>query len=240
MGSILFEGIEVALSEQGAGEPLVFLHGWGARKECFFYQTSYFCRFYRVFAFDFPGFGGSGAPPAAWDVGAYAAFTERLLRARGLAGARLVAHSFGGRVALKLLARRQDLFSRALLTGCAGIPPRRGPGYRCRVRAYRIAKRIAPRFAERRFGSAEYRALSPMRRESFKKIVNEDLTPCLAHIRTPVLYVFGRQDRATPPYMAEILQKNTPQAGLVYLPGSHFCFSEQPAAFNAVAREFFR
>ena len=220
--------------------PLVFLHGWGAHKECFFYQTSYFSRFFRVIAFDFPGFGGSGAAPAGWGVGEYAAFTARLLRARVPEGAYLIAHSFGGRVALKLLAGQPRLFSRALLTGCAGVPPRRGLRYKARVRAYRIAKKVAPRFAERRFGSAEYRALPPALRESYKKIVNEDLTPCLAHICAPVLYVFGDGDTATPPYMARILQKNTPHAELVFLHGSHFCFSEQPAAFNAVAREFFR
>ena len=197
----------------------MFLHGWGACKECFYYQTAYFCRYYRVIAFDFPNFGKSGAAPAAWGVGEYAAFTSRLLRARGVCGARLCAHSFGGRVALKLLAEEPDLFSKALLTGCAGVPPR---------------------FAERNFGSEEYKKLSPVMRESYKKIVNEDLTPCLARIRVPVLYVFGKRDAATPPYMAEILYKNTPQAGLVWLVGTHFCFSEQPAAFNAAAREFFR
>ncbi len=218
----------------------MFLHGWGASKECFYYQTSYFCRFYRVIAFDFPNFGKSGAAPAAWGVGEYAAFTARLLREKGIEGARLIAHSFGGRVALKLLSCRPELFSRALLTGCAGVPPKRGAAYRLCVRAYRAVKKIAPRYAERRFGSAEYRALPPLQRESFKKIVNEDLTPCLARIRAQVLYVFGRRDTATPPYMAQILQKNTPHAGLVYLPGTHFCFSETPAAFNAVAREFFR
>ena len=235
-----FEGMEIALTEEGAGEPLVFLHGWGACKECFYYQTAYFCRFYRVIAFDFPAFGGSSLPPAAWGVGEYAAFTARLLRARGVSGARLVAHSFGGRVALKLLAEEQDLFSRALLTGCAGVPPRRGLRYKFRVRAYRIAKKIAPRFAERRFGSEEYRKLSPMLRESYKKIVNEDLTPCLAHIRVPVLYVFGQRDTATPPYMAQILHAGTAGSELLFMQGTHFCFSEQPAAFNAAAREFFR
>ncbi len=218
----------------------MFLHGWGACKECFYYQTAYFCRYYRVIAFDFPNFGKSGAAPAAWGVGEYASFTSRLLRARGVCGARLCAHSFGGRVALKLLAEEPDLFSKALLTGCAGVPPRRGLRYKCRVRAYRIAKKLAPRFAERNFGSEEYKKLSPVMRESYKKIVNEDLTPCLARIRVPVLYVFGDKDTATPPYMAEILYKNTPQAGLVWLGGTHFCFSEQPAAFNAAAREFFR
>ena len=99
-----------------------------------------------------------------------------------------------------------------LLTGCAGVPPRRGFSYTLRVKAYRAVRKVAPRFAERKFGSPEYRTLSPVMRQSFKKIVGEDLTPLLPSVRTPVLYVFGDRDTATPPYMAEILRKNTPGA----------------------------
>ena len=142
-------------------------------------------------------------------------------------------------MALKLLSESPELFERALLTGCAGIPPRRGFSYTLRVKAYRAVKKIAPRFAERKFGSPEYRTLSPVMRESYKKIVNEDLTPCLREIQVPVLYVFGDKDTATPPYMAEILHENTAASGLVYMKGcSHFCFCERPNEFNAVAREF--
>ena len=76
-------------------------------------------------------------------------------------------------------------------------------------------------------------------RESYKKIVNEDLTLCLRGIQVPVLYVFGDKDTATPPYMAEILHENTAASGLVYMKGcSHFCFCERPDEFNAIAREF--
>ncbi len=192
-------------------------------------------------AFDFPGFGKSAPLEDAWSVGDYAAHAAHLLDGWGIRGARLIAHSFGGRVALKLLSERRDLFRSALLVGCAGVPPRRGVSYRAKVRAYRIAKKIAPRFAERRFGSPEYRSLSPLMRESYKKIVNEDLTPCLGGIGARVLYVVGERDTATPPYMAKILCAGTKGAECAVLPGlGHFCFTEDPARFNAVAHEFFR
>ena len=231
----------ISLLQKGKGEPLVFFHGYLANKESFACQIEYFSRYYSVTAFDFRGMGQSAPLPAAWSVGDYAADAREILRGLGIVRARLIAHSFGGRVALKLLASSDPPFSRALLTGCAGIPPRRGVRYALRVKAYRAVKKIAPRFAERRFGSAEYRALPPRMRESFKKIVNEDLTPCLAAVRVPVLYVFGDRDAQTPPYMAEALHAGTAGSGLVYMKGcSHFCFCERPAEFNAVARAFFR
>lgn len=230
----------VSLLRRGAGRPLVFLHGYLSCKESFYYQIEHFARSYAVIAFDFWGMGASGPLPAPWSVGEYAAHTRALLAELDVQDACLVAHSFGGRVALKLLAEEGNPFRRALLTGCAGVPPRRGAGYRAKVRLYRAVRKVAPRFAERRFGSPEYRSLPPVMRESFKKIVNEDLTPLLPRIRVPVLYVFGEEDAATPPYMAEILHGRTPGSQLVYLPGTHFCFCERPQAFNAVAQEFFR
>ena len=229
----------VSYLQEGQGEDLVFLHGYLACKESFAYQIAYFSRFFRVTAFDFPGMGKSAPLSSPWSVGEYAEHAREVLAALGVGKAKLIAHSFGGRVALKLLSESPELFERALLTGCAGIPPRRGFSYTLRVKAYRAVKKVAPRFAERKFGSPEYRTLSPVMRESYKKIVNEDLTPCLCGIQVPVLYVFGDKDTATPPYMAEILHENTAASGLVYMKGcSHFCFCERPNEFNAVAREF--
>ena len=229
----------VSLVQAGAGQDLVLLHGYLSCKESFYYQIEHLSAFYRVTAFDFWGMGQSAPLPAAWSVSDYAAHTRALLGELGIRRALLLAHSFGGRVALKLLAEG-DTFSHALLTGCAGVPPRRGAAYKARVGAYRAVRRVAPRFAERHFGSAEYRTLSPLMRESYKKIVNEDLTPCLARIRARVLYVFGARDAATPPYMARILHDGTAGSQLLFLRGcTHFCFCEQPARFNAVAREFF-
>ena len=240
--AILSEGKEISVLQEGAGEDLVFLHGYLSSKESFTCQIKYFAKYYRVTAFDFIGFGKSVPLTEAWSVGDYAAFTERLLPQLGVReGARLIAHSFGGRVALKLLSERPKQFARALLVGCAGIPPQRGFSYRCRVRAYRIAKKLAPRFAEKNFGSPEYRTLSPVMRESYKKIVNEDLTPCLEKICARTLYVFGEKDTATPLCMAEKLVQGTRGSALVVMPGcGHFCFCEDPARFNAIAREFFR
>lgn len=238
---IVFEGKEISVLREGWGEDMVFLHGYLSSKECFTFQIKYFSKFYRVTAFDFVGFGKSAPLSEPWSVGDYAAYTARFLDSLGIKNARLIAHSFGGRVALKLLSERPALFDRALLAGCAGIPPKRGLSYKCKVRAYRIAKKFAPRFAEKKFGSPEYRTLSPVMRESYKKIVNEDLSPCLAKIGARVLYVFGEKDAATPLYMAEKLTAGTKGSALVVMPGcGHFCFAEDPARFNAVAREFFR
>ena len=169
-----------------------------------------------------------------------AAHTLALLDELDIRRAHLLTHSFGGRVGLKLLAAHGERFLKAVFTGCAGIPPKRGISYRAKVFSYRAVRKIAPRYAEKHFGSAEYRTLSPVMRESYKKIVNEDLTPCLKDVRNPVLFVFGQQDTATPLYMGKILSEGVRDGALVTMRGTHFCFSEDPDSFNRIAGEFLR
>lgn len=215
----------------------MFLHGYLSSKESFYLQINYFSRHFRVTAPDLPGFGGSGTIPAAWSVGEYADWLEGFLKERGIAFPCVIAHSFGGRVALKCLAR--GLIDRAVLTGCAGIVKRRTLSYHLKVKSYRLVKKFAPRFAEAKFGSAEYRSLSPLMRESYKKIVNEDLREEAKRIARPVLYLNGERDRETPLSSVKILHECTAGSRLAVLKGcGHFAHLDEPLLFNLAAEEF--
>ena len=215
----------------------MFLHGYLSSKESFYPQINYFSRRFRVTAPDLPGFGGSDRIPAAWSVGEYADWLEGFLKERGIAFPCVIAHSFGGRVALKCLAR--GLIDRAVLTGCAGIVRRRTLSYHLKVKSYRLVKKFAPRFAEAKFGSAEYRSLSPLMRESYKKIVNEDLREEAKRIARPVLYLNGERDRETPLSSVKILHECTAGSRLAVLKGcGHFAHLEEPLLFNLAAEEF--
>ncbi len=231
--------MEVSVLRRGRGRDLVFLHGYLATKESFFPQIEYFSDFYRVTAFDFPGFGKSAPIPAAWSVGDYADWTEDFLKKEGISFPLVIAHSFGGRVAVKCLARG-NLFDRAVLCGCAGIRPRRTIGYYAQVYAYKFVRKIAPMYAKTHFGSEEYRTLSPLMRESYKKIVNEDLRGDAEKISRPVLFINGENDTATPPSSAKIYQNCVKGSKRLVLRGcGHFCHLDDPLAFDLAAEEFF-
>ena len=232
--------MKLSYVQRGEGKDLIFLHGYLASKESFYPQISYFSRFYRVTALDFPGFGGAEALPAAWSVKDYADWLMAALDELRITFPHVVAHSFGGRVAVKCLARG-NVFDRAVLTGCAGIVPRRTAGYKLRVKCYRAVRKIAPKYAERHFGSKEYRSLPPLMRESYKKIVNEDLREDAKRISRPVLLVGGTRDTAVPPASVEIYHACIRQSRVLWMEGcGHFAHLEDPLAFNAAAEEFFQ
>ena len=216
----------------------MFLHGYLSSKESFYPQISYFSRHFRVTAFDFPGFGRSDPLPAAWSVGDYADWLQSFLRGQAIFRPLVIAHSFGGRVALKCLAR--GMFAGAVLTGCAGVVKRRTLCYRLKVGSYRLVKKVFPRFAELKFGSREYRSLSPLMRESYKKIVNEDLRTEARLIQSPVLYLVGERDKETPLSVAKALHACTAGSRLAVFKGcGHFAHLEEPLLFNLTAEEFF-
>ena len=229
---------DVSFLQKGRGKDLLFLHGYLSSKEAFTRQIEYFSRFYRVTALDFIGFGQSAPLREPYSVGEYAAWLYDVMGALRLKRPHVVAHSFGCRVAVKLASEQGSAFDKMVLTGPAGVILKRGFAYRLKVGTYRLVKRFAPVFAEKKFGSAEYRTLSPVMKESYKKIVNEDLRECARRVENPVLIIEGREDRVTPKEEAEAYRDCFPSAILRFVSGGHFAFVEEPLAFNLLTEEF--
>lgn len=186
-----------------------------------------------------PAFGASSPIKRAWSVGDYAEWLCKFIDENRLNGADIIAHSFGARVAFKLLSERGELANRLIITGGAGLVKERSPAYMRQVKRYRRVKKLFPRYAERHFGSEEYRILPPVMRESYKLIVNEDLRGSAERIRNRTLLIYGRGDAVTPANEeGEIFHSLIAGSRLELIDGGHFCFSENPAPFNELALEF--
>lgn len=234
---------QYSTKEKGDGKPLLLLHGYLSNKESFNYQFEYLSKSRRVVAIDLPGFGFTPEPPFAYALDDYVQFVIDVIDRMCGGKTDIIAHSFGGRIAIKLAAKYPEKVDKVLLVGAAGLKPRRGIKYYIKVGTYKALKKISPKTAKRkiaRFASSDYMALSPVMRESFKKIVNENLDGLLYEIKAPTLIVFGSNDDQTPLYMAKKLHKNIAESGLVVMQGcGHFCFVESPRAFSIIASEFF-
>jgi pimeloyl-ACP methyl ester carboxylesterase len=94
--------VTLYFEEQGAGPPLLLLHGLGESSFTWHEIAPALAARFRVVALDLKGFGRSEKP----DDGAYAAddqaaLVARFLIERNLLGVTLIGHSFGGTVALR-------------------------------------------------------------------------------------------------------------------------------------------
>jgi pimeloyl-ACP methyl ester carboxylesterase len=89
------------VEEQGAGPPVVLLHGLGGSGYSFRHIVGALARGHRVITLDLKGFGASDKPmDNAYQPADQARLVAAFLRQRQLHGVALIGHSFGGTVAL--------------------------------------------------------------------------------------------------------------------------------------------
>jgi len=98
-----FDGVEVSYNVNGKGEPaLIFVPGWGGKKDDFFYQVDYFSQSYQTVCIDLPGFGKSGNNRVEWTMSNYAKDVIALMDQLKIDEAVLVGQSMGGIVILEV------------------------------------------------------------------------------------------------------------------------------------------
>ena len=208
-------------------------------KESFFYQIEHFSKNFETIAPDFLGFGKSAPLNSAFSMDDYARWLATFCKAQNIKKPHIICHSFGARVVLKALSQGYISADKIIITGGAGIVKARTVKYKIKVKVYRALKKIAPRFAEKHCGSKEYRALSPVMKESYKKIVNEDLSVCAGQIDNDVLLIYGKDDKTTPlKEEGQIFNGLIKNSKLVALDGGHFCFCQNYQDFNRIAGGF--
>ena len=246
-----YDNIDINITRQGEGEPVLLLHGWGCTGEIFKHIASVLSTAYTTYSFDFPGFGASGEPTEVWGVEKYTQMVEAFVKENGIERPALMGHSFGGRVSIVFASRNE--VSRLVLVDAAGVKPKRPLKYYWKVYTFKAMKWLCNTFLPKEkaqaiidsrrkgAGSSDYNNASPMMRAILSKVVNEDLTHLMPAIKAPTLLFWGNLDTATPLSDARTMERLIPDAGLVVAHGTgHFSFLENQGLFTAVIKNFFK
>jgi pimeloyl-ACP methyl ester carboxylesterase len=245
-------GLDTYYTLQGAGRPVVLLHGWGTSSQSLLGVAATLAEGFHVLAVDLPGFGWSDPPPVAWGSAEYAAHVEGLLDETAVGPAAVLGHSFGGRVAIRLAASRPERVTRLVLVASAGIRRARRPRDYVRLGvtkllngclrlplAGRLARPAAARWRER-VGSRDYKAAGRMR-PTLVRLVNEDLAPLLPRVEAPTLLLWGDRDEEVGKAAVLTMAGMIRGARLrVFQGAGHFPFQDQPAEFGRALASFLR
>ena len=249
----LINNIKVNYIDEGKGTPVIFLQGWGTNIDLYYRVFDKLKQKNRIVAFDFPGFGKTPEPDSAWNVDNYVDFLESFLEKLKIKKAILMGHSFGGRVIIKYMSRkdRKVEVEKIVLLDSAGIKPKTTPKKQFRQKWYKFCKKVVsskpgeklfPGMLEKlqnKYGSADYRKATPLMKQVLVKTVNEDLTDLLPNINCPTLLVWGDLDTATPLSDAKLMEEKIPDAGLVVLKNTgHYSFLEDFYTFSKVMDVF--
>ncbi len=246
--------------DEGQGELFVLLHGWGSNIDLFSGLISFAKKKYHVVAMDMPGFGKSDEPKEPMDVDDYVNFVLEFIKKLYPDEKKIIflGHSMGGRVIIKLASGLKDgrlsagfTIPKAVLVDSAGVLPVRTSSQNSRTKRYKFYKNlltktgIAKAFPgtieslQKKFGSADYAAASPVMRASLVKVVNEDLVPYMKSVTMPVLLIWGDKDTATPLSDGQLMEKEMPEAGLAVINGvGHYSFLENQYLFNKILGSF--
>ena len=245
MTFIKVDEINTYYTQVGNGPDVLCLVGWGQDTRMFEPTQTALSKNFRVTCIDYPGFVQSDTMNMTWAVDDYVDWLHKFLTQMNISNPIIIAHSFGARVALKYNLKYP--IQKLVFTGAAGIRPKLKLRTQIRIRVYKILKRLVqlPLFKmyeedlKKAFGSEDYRAISGVLRDSFVRIVNEDLSDTLNKVEVPCLLIWGDKDDATPLWMGQKMEKEMKDAGLVIFENEgHYAYWNQIHRFNRIVDVF--
>ncbi|MCI8277002.1 MAG: alpha/beta hydrolase [Clostridia bacterium] len=237
----------------GEGNPVILLHGWLATLETMRPLANNLSQNFKVYLVDVVGFGKSDIPEHPLKTDDFGDFLEGFIKNLQIKNPILIGHSNGGRTIINAVGRGIVSPKKIVLIDSAGIKPKRSLSYYFKVAFFKTGKiilNILPntkkikKFKEKlrnKVGSSDYKASSPVLKETMKIILSEDLSHLLPKIQVPTLLIWGSLDTATPISDGRKMEKLIPDCGLVeYKGSSHFSYLENLANCNAVLNEFLK
>jgi len=207
---------------------MIFLHGWGSNKELMKGAFGETMDAFRHVYIDLPGFGNSTCNRALVTED-YANIIELFLaQINANQDHMILGHSFGGKVAL--LLNPQIL----VLVGSAGIPVPKPLKIKAKIALFKLLKFTGISKLRSLFVAEDAKALSEIMYQTFKNVVNEDMSSEFKAYGGKALLCWGKDDTATPLWTAEKMLELMRDARLVVFEGDHYFFMKQA---EAVAKE---
>lgn len=234
---IIVNNFKIRYSERQKtdGAVFVFLHGWGGNYKSL---SPIYRDLDNYVAFDFPGFGGSSDLKEPLSLSDYAKLTMALIKTR-LSGRDIifVAHSFGGRVLLKMLNENKPENVKRII--CIGVPFLRGYDYKRKIIAvitkiFKIVFSALPRFLSdgarkiwyKAIGAGDYAALENATiKKTFQNIINEDIfgiARVLENYKTD--FIWGSDDKEASLRGAKIISEKVKATLHIIENGGHYPF----------------
>lgn len=210
------------------GDVVFFLHGYGGNKNSLEKLAKSVCRNCECYLFDLYGFGNSPMPDKCYDIYDYAISIYLLCIEKGVRRLNIVAHSFGGRIALLLSSMFDLKVDKLVLIDSAGLRPHYNLKYYFKIWRYKIAKNLyGDKLNKQNYGSREYKNIDDKMRDSYVKVVNQHLDYLLPSVRADTLLLWGGADKDTPVYMAKKMKKHIKASYLKIYNGDHFVYLQK-------------
>lgn len=224
---ININNVNVNYIQYGEGKDVLLLHGWGQNIQMMRPIGDNLCSNHRITIIDFPGFGESDEPSTPWTIDDYSLLIENLVRELNIRKPIVMGHSFGGRVAIHFSANNP--IEKLVLFGSPCIRENKKLPLSTRILKKLKTLTGMDKLGEemkKYIGSRDYKAASPIMRQTLVNVINEDLSSYARKIEEPTLLIWGEADTEAPVDDARELEKIMIDAALIILPGTHYAYLE--------------
>lgn len=259
------DAVSIHYVDEGAGNPVVFIHGWSLSGAVWARQREFFSRRYRCISPDLRGHGDSSAPASGYDVHEMAADVSALFKSLDLSGATLVGWSLGVLVALSAYTELKERLSGIVLVSGTpkfvasddypfGLPEKETRGLSLRLK--RSPERTFENFDRMMFTGNELnghgypvmekeilrtiqRPAPDVALRTLEALACADMRTVLSSIRVPVFLIHGDKDSICLPQASRYMTSLISGASLSLLKDTgHAPFLMRQEEFNRLLANF--
>lgn len=200
------DGQNIYFQKTGRGKNLILLHGWGMDVSSFWPMVDFLKENFTLWLIDLPGFGKSSLLQKILTISDYAKIIAEFIKKNHIEKPVIFGHSYGGKVATKLVRLYPKLIDKLILEASSTIKLDKNL---IQILAFPLAKlghfilpdifHFRTKFRQKLYKKLESDyADSGAMKEIFLSSIDEDLTSDLPKIKKETLLIWGEKDRAIP------------------------------------------
>lgn len=241
---ITIDNLKINYKIAGSGPAILVLHGWGSNSEKWQKIGDLLVNSgMKVIIPDLPGFGKSQEPFEPWGLDNYCHFIERFISVLDLDKFYLLGHSSGGSIAVKYCLKFPERIEKLFLVAPACI---RKKTFQKKILAtfakifkifsflsfYCSIRKLFYKFLVRR---SDYPYTEGLMKETYLKIIKEDLSDILEQIQIPTIIIWGKKDKIKRIKEAYLIKKKIKNSKLeIILKASHSPHLETPEELTKI------
>ena len=222
------------------GKDIVLLHGWGQNIEMMKPVGDALSDICHITILDLPGFGKSPEPKCAYTVEDYYKVLDSFFLKLKIKNPVLIGHSFGGRVAI-YYASKKDV-DKLILFSAPFVKRVNKPTLKMRM--LKGLKKVPglknfEDFAKKHIGSRDYKAASPVMRDTLVNTVNLDLTENVKNIKCSCICIAGEIDTEVSLDEMMLYKEYIDDCEVIVYPNmTHYAYLEDLGKTVAIIRSF--
>lgn len=230
--------------------PILILHGWGSKAAAWKEVADFLIKDgYRVVVPDLPGFGDNPSPEKPWGLDEYTEWVNNFARKNNLTRFYLLGHSFGGGIAIKYAILFPEKVEKLFLVAAAYARSKTLKkiflGLISKIFKifsflpfYGLFRRTFYKFVIRK---SDYAHAKGIMKESYLKVINEDLSSQLSEITAPTVIIWGEKDDITPLKLAYFAKERIKNSELVIVEdGRHALELQTPRVLSEKIKNYLR